>query len=64
VQDFHDAESPAAKLVLIYLFEYGPATPREIADDLDLPLITVLSLLGSLDGVRRDGGRVRIRDEE
>ncbi|WP_254273752.1 ArsR family transcriptional regulator [Haloarcula marina] len=38
-------ESPRAKLVLLYLDERGPATPREIADALDLPRLIVLEAL-------------------
>lgn len=38
-------ESPRAKLVLLYLQTRGPATPKEIADALDLPRLLVLEAL-------------------
>jgi len=45
-------DSPRAKLVLLYLHERGPCSPRQLADELDASL---LSVLGVLDTLRRDG---------
>lgn len=44
--------SSTAKLVVLYLRRVGDATPREIADALDLRLLTVLTTLGVLDDER------------
>ncbi|MFB6303526.1 MAG: hypothetical protein ABEH47_00045 [Haloferacaceae archaeon] len=44
--------SSTAKLVVLYLRQVGDATPREIADSLDLRLLTVLTTLRLLDDER------------
>ncbi|WP_096391443.1 MarR family transcriptional regulator [Halopenitus persicus] len=58
-------DSPGAKLVLLYLTEHGPCTPRQLADELDEPLLTILAVLNTLcrdELVERDDGRIRLTD--
>lgn len=67
MQDVHEAESPSAKLILLYLEERGPTPPREIASDLALRNLTVLSVLDTLDDrelVDRRNGHVRLTNDE
>jgi len=67
VQVVHDADSPRTKLILFYLEERGPTPPCEIASDLDLRNLTVLSVLDTLDDrglVVRQDGRVRLTNDE
>jgi len=54
-------DSPRAKLVLLYLAEHGPTAPRQLADELDEPLLTILGVVDTLcreDLVERRDGRI------
>lgn len=55
-----DVGSPLGKLVALSLATGGRATADELAAGLDVPKLTLLSVLGSLENrgvVERDGGR-------
>ena len=57
-----ELESARGKLVYLYLEVSGDASLDELANALDLPLITLCSLLDTLESrgiVRRDGNRYR-----
>ncbi|MEZ3143063.1 TrmB family transcriptional regulator [Halobaculum sp. MBLA0143] len=52
--------SPRAKLVYLYLATHGPVTESELCEGLDMKLISLYSVLGTLrdaDLVVRDDGR-------
>lgn len=56
-----DVDSPSTKLVLLYLYERGPTTPSQLADELDLALTStlgVLDILTSRGHVERREGRI------
>lgn len=55
-------ESARAKLIYLYLSVRREASLEELAEDLDLPLITLCDLLGTLEErghVTRDADRYR-----
>ena len=54
-------DSSRAKLVFLYLDERGPASPKQIADELDLPLLVILPVLGNEGLVGQDSAdRLRL----
>ncbi|MDS0277359.1 hypothetical protein NDI85_06105 [Halomicroarcula sp. S1AR25-4] len=67
MQVLHDATSPQAKLILLYLEERGPTPPSEIASDLALHNLTVLSVLDTLGNrelVVRQDGRIQLTNDD
>jgi predicted ArsR family transcriptional regulator len=63
MQAFEALDSDTSKLVVLYLRRVGDATPDRIADQLRLPLMTVLATVHYLDEeglVRRLDGSDRV----
>ena len=61
-----EVDSPRAKLVLLYLHERDPHTPRQLADELDTSLLSTLGLLDTLCRnrlVERHDGHVMLQPE-
>lgn len=60
-------ESPRAKLIYLYLRSCGNSTLEDLHEDLDIPIMSLYSLLDELEGrelVTRQGRFYRLVDDD